>query len=112
VINLPSGTVTFLFTDIEGSAALWERERQATARAVERHLDLLRGAITSQGGVVFKIVGDAVQAAFATAPAAVEAAIDAERALLSERKTPSAASPKPTANPRRSSCCRAAIPAR
>jgi class 3 adenylate cyclase len=39
--NLPSGTVTFLFTDVEGSAALWERDRQAMAAAVERHLALL-----------------------------------------------------------------------
>ena len=43
--DLPSGTVTFLFTDIEGSTALWERDRQAMATAVERHLALLRRAI-------------------------------------------------------------------
>src|SRR5215207_3762288 len=36
--DLPAGTVTFLFTDIEGSTALWERDRQAIATAVERHL--------------------------------------------------------------------------
>ena len=43
--DFPSGTVTFLFTDIEGSTALWERDRQAMAAAVERHLALLDAAI-------------------------------------------------------------------
>jgi class 3 adenylate cyclase len=79
--DLPSGTVTFLFTDIEGSTALWERNRAAMAAAVERHLTLLDTAIAAHGGVHFKTVGDAVQAAFTTAPAAVLATIDAQRAL-------------------------------
>ena len=56
--DLPSGTVTFLFTDIEGSTALWERDRAAMATAVERHLALLRdgdrgprrGAVQDRGG--------------------------------------------------------------
>ena len=65
--ELPSGTVTFLFTDIEGSTALWERDRKAMAAAVERHLALLRSAIDANDGVLFKTVGDAVQAAFPTA---------------------------------------------
>jgi predicted ATPase/class 3 adenylate cyclase len=82
--EFPSGTVTFLFTDIEGSTALWERDRAAMVAAVERHLQLLRSAITAHGGVLYKLVGDAVQAAFATAPAAVAAALDAQRALLAE----------------------------
>ena len=46
--DLPSGTVTFLFTDIEGSTALWEHDRAAMARAVERHLSLLRAAVEAQ----------------------------------------------------------------
>ena len=82
--NLPCGTVTFLFTDIEGSTALWERDRAAMAAAVERHLALLRAAIEAHDGVLFKTVGDAVQAAFPTAPDAVAAALDAQRALLAE----------------------------
>ena len=69
--ELPRGTVTFLFTDIEGSTALWERDRAAMADAVERHVALARGRIESHGGVLFKAVGDAVQAAFPTAPAAL-----------------------------------------
>ena len=82
--DLPSGTVTFLFTDIEGSTALWERDRQAMADAVERHLSLLRNAVGAHGGVLFKTVGDAVQAAFPTAPDAVSAALDAQRTLCNE----------------------------
>ena len=82
--ELPSGTVTFLFTDIEGRTALWERDRQAMAAAVARHLVLLDAAITSHGGVRFKTMGDAVQAVFPTAPEAVAAAVEAQRALLTE----------------------------
>src|SRR4051794_25121612 len=82
--GLPSGTVTFLFTDIEGSTALWERDRVTMMQAVERHLVLLRTAIDSHGGVLFKVVGDAVQAAFPTAPDAVAAALAAQHALLAE----------------------------
>jgi class 3 adenylate cyclase len=82
--DLPGGTVTFLFTDIEGSTALWERDRQAMASVVARHLALLDVAISAQGGVHFKTVGDAVQAVFPTAPAAVAAALAAQRALLTE----------------------------
>lgn len=51
--DLPSGTVTFLFTDIEGSTTLWERNRGAMAAAVERHLALLDAAIAAHGGVHF-----------------------------------------------------------
>src|SRR3954465_9876290 len=83
--ELPHGTVTFLFTDIEGSTALWERDRAAMAQAVERHLALLRTAIDAHGGVLFKTVGDAVQAAFPAAPTAIAAAVDAQRALLTEQ---------------------------
>ncbi len=82
--DLPSGTVTFLFTDIEGSTALWERDRVAMAAAVKRHLALLGATIQDHGGVHFKTVGDAVQVAFPAAPTAVAAALDAQRALLAE----------------------------
>src|SRR5512133_77881 len=82
--DLPAGTVTFLFTDIEGSTALWERDRVTMQGAVERHLTLLRSAIAAHGGVLFKVVGDAVQAAFPTAPQATAAALAAQRTLLTE----------------------------
>ncbi|HEU5432891.1 MAG TPA: adenylate/guanylate cyclase domain-containing protein, partial [Thermomicrobiales bacterium] len=78
----PTGTVAFLFTDIEGSTVRWERDRPAMAAAVERHLSLLRRAVEAHGGVLFKVIGDAVQAAFPTAPDAVAAALAAQHALL------------------------------
>jgi class 3 adenylate cyclase len=84
MVDLPRGTVTFLFTDIEGSTALWERDRQAMAQAVDRHLHLLRMAIEAREGVLFKIVGDAVQAAFPVARHALAAAVEAQRALQAE----------------------------
>ncbi|MDF3042831.1 MAG: adenylate/guanylate cyclase protein, partial [Thermomicrobiales bacterium] len=84
MVDLPHGTVTFLFTDIEGSTVLWEQDRAAMATAVERHLALLRVAIEANGGVLFKTVGDAVQAAFPTAPGAIAAAIAGQRDLLTE----------------------------
>src|SRR5215213_4234422 len=82
--DLPSGTVTFLFTDIEGSTTLWERDQAAMAIAVARHLALLRAASEAHEGVLFKTVGDAVQVAFPTAPYAVAAALDAQRTLRNE----------------------------
>jgi predicted ATPase/class 3 adenylate cyclase len=82
--DLPSGTVTFLFTDIEGSTTRWERDRPAMAAAVDRHLVLLRTAIEAHGGTLFKTVGDAVQAAFPTAPDATATAVAAQRALQAE----------------------------
>jgi class 3 adenylate cyclase len=82
MVDLPCGTVTFLFTDIEGSTALWERDRAVMAAVVERHLALLRAAIESHDGILFKMVGDAVQAVFPTAPDAIAAALDAQRSLL------------------------------
>jgi class 3 adenylate cyclase len=82
--ELPGGTITFLFTDIEGSTARWERDRQAMAQAVARHLQLLRVAIADHGGVLFKTVGDAVQAAFPVARHALAAAVAAQHGLQTE----------------------------
>ena len=82
--ELPSGTVTFLLTNVEGSTVLWARDHQAMTRAVERHLTLLRETIAGHGGVLFQIVGNAVQAAFPTAPKAVADALAAQRALQAD----------------------------
>jgi class 3 adenylate cyclase len=82
--GLPSGTITFLFTDIEGSTRLWEHDRPVMAEAVQRPLTLLNAAIAAHHGVHFKTVGDAVQAAFPSAPEAVAAALAAQQALLAE----------------------------
>src|SRR5579863_3262495 len=79
-----SGTLTFLFTDIEGSTQRWALDRDAMAVSLSRHDALMRDAIAAHGGETFKTVGDAFYAAFTTAPAAVAAAIDAQRALAAE----------------------------
>ena len=79
--NLPNGTVTFLFTDIEGSTALWEQDRGVMAEAVERHLALLRQVVEAHHRVLYEVAGDAVQAAFAAASDALAAAAAAEQAL-------------------------------
>jgi predicted ATPase/class 3 adenylate cyclase len=84
LVARPTGTVTFLFTDIEGSTRRWERGRDAMRIALARHDALMRNAITAHGGSVFKTVGDAFCAAFATAPEALAAALDAQRALQAE----------------------------
>lgn len=80
----PTGTITFLFTDIEGSTVRWDRDRDAMRGALARHDTLLREAIVGRGGFVFKTVGDAFCAAFETAPSAANAALDAQRALQTE----------------------------
>jgi predicted ATPase/class 3 adenylate cyclase/Tfp pilus assembly protein PilF len=82
VIELPSGTITFLFTDIEGSSKLWEQHPEAMSAALARHNELLRQVIETHRGYVFKLWGDAVYAAFDTATDALQAAIEAQRVLL------------------------------
>jgi len=82
--GLPTGTLTFLFTDVEGSTRLWERGPEAMSQALARHDELLREAVEAHGGFVFKTVGDAFYAVFPTAPEAAEAALDAQRFLLTE----------------------------
>src|SRR6476646_259914 len=82
--ELPTGTVTFLFTDIEGSTTRWEHQPHAMGTALARHDALLRAAIVEHDGVVVKTVGDAFHAAFARAPDAVTAALDAQRRLQAE----------------------------
>jgi class 3 adenylate cyclase len=72
VAPLPTGTLTFVFTDIEGSTQLWERHPQAMPAALARHDAILRQVIESHGGVVFKTVGDGVHAAFAYGKLAVQ----------------------------------------
>ena len=71
MLDLPSDTVTFLFTDIERGTERWEHEQLAMRSVVDRHIALLRAPIEANGGVLFKTVGDAVQAAFPSAPQAV-----------------------------------------
>jgi class 3 adenylate cyclase/tetratricopeptide (TPR) repeat protein len=82
--DLPSGTVTFLFTDIEGSTQLFQRHPDAMRDALERHHAIVQGAIHAHDGRVFKVVGDALCSAFASADDALVAALDAQRALHRE----------------------------
>jgi class 3 adenylate cyclase len=84
VASLPTGTLTFLFTDMEGSTNLWEQDSCVMQVALARHDELLRSAIEERGGYVFKTVGDAFCCAFRTAPDALEAALETQRRLLSE----------------------------
>jgi class 3 adenylate cyclase len=83
VADLPSGTVTFLFTDIEGSTQLALAQGAAWPALQARHHAILRAAIEAHGGRVFKTVGDAACAAFPTASGALASALDAQRALQS-----------------------------
>jgi predicted ATPase/class 3 adenylate cyclase len=84
VAELPVGTVSFLFTDIQGSTQTAQRLGDGWPAVLERHNQLLDEAVTANGGTVFGTEGDAVFAAFATAPTAVAAAVAAQRALASE----------------------------
>ena len=82
---IPSGTITLLFTDVEGSTRLWEAEPEHMAQALRRHDELLRAAIEQADGFVFKTVGDAFCAAFATPQGALDAVLAAQRALTTEQ---------------------------
>jgi class 3 adenylate cyclase len=82
--SLPSGTVTLLFTDIEGSTQHWEDRPNAMSAVLGRHDELLRTAIVAHGGHVFKTMGDQFCAAFWRAADGVAAAADAQRALAAE----------------------------
>ncbi|MBI3969903.1 MAG: DUF3179 domain-containing protein [Chloroflexi bacterium] len=86
--DIPSGTVTFLFTDIQGSTKSWERNPQAMTAVLARHDAIMRTAIAAHNGHIFKTVGDAFCVAFATAPAAIAAAIRSQHGLHNEKWDP------------------------
>ena len=77
----PSGTITFLFTDIEGSTRLWQEFPAQMQVNLARHDALLRAAIEQNDGYVFKTVGDAFCAAFPTAQKGLQAAIELQKSL-------------------------------
>ncbi len=83
-MEAPSGTVTFLFTDVEGSTRLWEAVPEAMRLALARHDELLRAAIEAHGGRVFSTGGDGFAVAFQRAGDASRAAVDAQAALAVE----------------------------
>src|SRR4051812_46690150 len=80
----PTGTVTFLFTDLEGSTRLWEAHPAGMADALRRHDEVVRMSVEAAGGMVVKSTGDGTLAAFADANAAAQAAIDTQRAMAAE----------------------------
>lgn len=80
-MKAPSGTVTFLFTDIEGSTRLWEEFPDAMRAALADHDEVVRDAIVSCGGHVVKTTGDGFHSAFGDASSAVRAAVAAQRGL-------------------------------
>ncbi|HKY50325.1 MAG TPA: adenylate/guanylate cyclase domain-containing protein, partial [Candidatus Limnocylindria bacterium] len=82
--TLPTGTVTFLFTDIEGSTRLWQVYPTAMKEALARHHALLQHAVDSHDGYLFQIVGDAICAAFRSAADGLGAALTAQHALARE----------------------------
>jgi class 3 adenylate cyclase len=77
----PSGVVTFLFTDVEGSTRRWKADADGMRAALAAHDDVLRKAIETHGGFMFKHTGDGVCAAFASPRSAVHAAVAAQRVL-------------------------------
>jgi class 3 adenylate cyclase len=82
--NLPSGTVTFLFTDIEGSTSLWEQHAVAMQDALARHDNLLRNIIEAHGGHIVKKTGDGLHAVFAHVQESLTATLACQQALISE----------------------------
>src|SRR5262249_4767864 len=82
--ELPTGTVTFLFTDLERSTHLWEAHPVGMQAALARHDEILRSAVESHAGQVVKSTGDGVHGAFGTAQDAIGAAVDAQGRLAAE----------------------------
>src|SRR5579862_8117364 len=83
-VGAPTGTVTFLFTDIEGSTRLWESAPEATGAALARHDELVRASVEGHGGYLFATGGDGFAAAFARAGDAVGAAVALQAGLAAE----------------------------
>ena len=79
--TLPTGTVTFLFTDIEGSTKLWEQFPAAMKSALAKHDTILAQAVEANGGRIVKTTGDGIHAVFETAVKGVAAALSAQQAF-------------------------------
>src|SRR5258706_1317015 len=86
--DLPSGTVTFLFTDIEGSTKLAQQYPDAMSALLARHNGILNQAIEAHKGFVFRVIGDSFSAAFHDANDALQAALEAQRNLHNETWSP------------------------
>ena len=86
--KLPSGTVTFLFTDIEGSTKLSQQHPESMPRLLARHHEILDQAIAVHNGFTFEIVGDSYAVTFHNASDALETALEIQRALYKEAWSP------------------------
>ncbi|HSM71767.1 MAG TPA: adenylate/guanylate cyclase domain-containing protein, partial [Anaerolineales bacterium] len=86
--SLPSGTVTFLFTDIEGSTKLWEKHPEEMKSALARHDSILKEAVDSNNGQIIKTTGDGIHAVFPTAMDAINAVIEAQHNLETQITNP------------------------
>ena len=82
--ELPSGTVTFLFTDLEGSTRLWEEHPEGMGPALARHDAILHDAVVEHRGHIVKTTGDGIHAVFATARDALDAAVAIQIGLDAE----------------------------
>src|SRR6266498_4450945 len=87
-IVIPTGTVTFLFTDIEGSTKLAQQYPDAMPAVLARHHEILTQSIQAHNGFVFQIVGDSFSSAFHSASDALSAALESQRALHNETWSP------------------------
>ncbi|MBI5157861.1 MAG: AAA family ATPase [Acidimicrobiia bacterium] len=83
--GLPTGTITFLFTDIEGSTRLVQALEERWPAVITDHDALLRSAIEANGGIVVRTEGDAFFAVFASAVDAVAAAVEGQRSVAAHR---------------------------
>ena len=105
-VGAPSGTVTFLFTDIEGSTRLWESAPDVMRLALARHDEIVRSSVESRGGWVFTTAGDGFGAAFDRAGRSAQTRLTASNAMMRRRtaedRTPDAlnAARKQCARPR------------
>jgi class 3 adenylate cyclase len=87
-MGFPSGTLTLLFTDVEGGIRPWETDREAMAEASARYDRTVREQIEGAGSQVFKLVGEAFRAVFADPSAALRCAVALQRAVGAERWPP------------------------
>jgi len=81
---LPTGTVTFLFTDLEGSTKLWQQAPDSMETALQRHDEIIRSCVAARGGYIFATGGDGFSVAFASAGDAMAVAVESQRALVAE----------------------------
>ncbi|HEY9288457.1 MAG TPA: adenylate/guanylate cyclase domain-containing protein [Candidatus Dormibacteraeota bacterium] len=88
--NLPTGTVTFFFSDIEGSTRMLRELREGYAAVLNAHKEIVRSAITREGGGEVRTEGDSFFVAFRTAPGAVGAAVAIQRRLADHQWPPAA----------------------